>query len=393
MLEDRDSFTSFNEFVKQKSFEDDTWKYWIQFLFKDCFAYIGLYLAIRGSNWQLRLASLKLMAPLFSAFDRDVYQRIIPHHLTEIHHYPQHILQNLQAGGFTVSITGQHWHSVALDEAHEMGINKDLKLATTYPTPSYLQKTSLFFNYRIDAYKNFLHQLFPNKNNQSHSSSVIDDSKTSLQKEQNIKHMCAYINKSSLFSVQTTNHGVVNCFTSQKATHEQQHDMLHFREIGTESYLNFITHRILMITSTDQAPVRKKKILTMNKPKSTKRRVTRKEKEAKLVTKCLRRRLAWASRSNQSTHNLSDQYSIFPRALADEYGNPHKASKSTWKEKIRSRYKFAPSPVLLSAIPPGWIPQTVIIDAMFLINTTPLRRNKTITDFTSTLSPICSSSL
>ena len=197
--------------------------------------------------------------------------------------------------------------------------------------------------------------------------------------------MCTYINKSSLFSVQTTNRGVVNYFTSQKTTHEQQYDMLHFREIGTESYLNFITHRILMITSTDRAPVRKKKILTMNKPKSTKRRVTRKEKEAKLVTKCLRRRLAWASRSNQSTQNLSDQYSIFPRALADEYGNPHKASKSTWKKKIRSRYKFAPSPVLLSAIPPGWIPQTVIIDAMFLINTTPFRRNKTITDYSHLL--------
>ena len=74
LITDDEMETKFKEFIKQQSLQDDIWKFWSQFVFSDCFSYVGLYLAIRGGNWNLRVSSLKQMAPMFcQPFDRDYY--------------------------------------------------------------------------------------------------------------------------------------------------------------------------------------------------------------------------------------------------------------------------------------------------------------------------------
>ena len=40
---------------------------------------------------------------------------------------PRDVLKFFESGAFVCSITGKHMRSVALDEAHEMLVNKDLK--------------------------------------------------------------------------------------------------------------------------------------------------------------------------------------------------------------------------------------------------------------------------
>lgn len=39
----------FNKFILAQSEIDETWRFWSNFVFNDCFCYVGLFLAIRTS--------------------------------------------------------------------------------------------------------------------------------------------------------------------------------------------------------------------------------------------------------------------------------------------------------------------------------------------------------
>lgn len=62
------------------------------------------------------------MAPIFSAFDHFT---CIAQHLADVLTFPANVLNNLKQGCLSVSFTGNPWRSVAIDEAHEMAINKE----------------------------------------------------------------------------------------------------------------------------------------------------------------------------------------------------------------------------------------------------------------------------
>ena len=371
LLQETSSLTNFKEFVDQMAKKDKVWSLWADFVFVNCYSYIMLYLGVRGSNWSLRLAGLKRMAPLFAAFDRDTYERIIPRHLADLKSFPTHVIQCLKEGGFTVNVTGRRFHAVAFDEAHEMCINKDMKGAVTHPTQAYLQKTSLFFNCRIKAFKNLMHILFPEKfKGSEHHINIIDDTPCTQHWEENIQTMCGLIESSKLVSVQQENRGVVNIFSGQVATPEQSVDMMTFRQVGIVAYKQYITTRLIEMPSHINAPLRRQKLLTMSSTRAKKKRMTPKEQEAKQVIKCLRRRLQWCNENRVSFNSGEEQYSILPRALADEDGYPNKSNKSHWTEKLHHRYQSAQPSVIVSSLP--WLPQAVIIDAMFMLYTKPL---------------------
>ena len=139
---------NFIEFLKNKSQTSNNWKFWSQFVLQDGLAYVGMYLAIRGGNWNLRLACMKLMVPLFCAYDHMTYKRLISRQICDVLNLPTTILQSLSEGGFVASITGAQWHSVAIDEAHEMLINKSCKMSVVHPTEDYIHRISNYMPYR-----------------------------------------------------------------------------------------------------------------------------------------------------------------------------------------------------------------------------------------------------
>ncbi len=230
ILSDKKTFHQFLEYVHKQAELDDMWKFWYSFVFMEGLVYIQLYIAIRCQNWEKRVSSLKLMTPTFIAYDRTTYQKLIPHHLAELQKFPPSIMNKLKQG-FTVS-NGERGHAVAFDEAHDMCINKDMKMAIVRPTQSYLQKTSLFLRYRISAHKNLLAQLFPQYDSKPVRAGIVDRTPEIKAKEENIIAMTETINKTNLFITPVQeNRGLSNMFTSIKATPEQRHDLLKFRQL------------------------------------------------------------------------------------------------------------------------------------------------------------------
>ena len=149
------------------------------------------------------------------------------------------------------------------------------------------------------------------------------------------------------------------------------------------AYKQYITTRLIERPSHINAPLRRQKLLTMSSTRAKKKRMTPKEQEAKQVIKCLRHRLQWCNENCVPFDFGEEQYSMLPRALADEDGYPHKSNKSHWTEKLHHRYQSAQPSIIVSSLP--WLPQVVIIDAMYMIYTKPLRRTTTMADYSKFL--------
>ncbi len=84
-------YEEFNVFLERLCGLDDNWNFWNNFVFHDMLAYVGLYLGICGGLWDLRMASLKEMRPVFTAFDRLNYLKILPNHFAEVLNMPERI--------------------------------------------------------------------------------------------------------------------------------------------------------------------------------------------------------------------------------------------------------------------------------------------------------------
>ncbi len=106
-----------------------------------------------------------------------------------------------------------------------------------------------------------------------------------------------------------------------------------------------------------------------------KRKMNEKERELKDVTRYLRCRLEWC-RQTGHVYDPNEQYSVFHRALCDNQGTPYSSPKSTWIKKISSRYTM---PIIQNESP--WIPETVIIDAMYILHTRPMRTCSNIMEY------------
>lgn len=235
--------------------------------------------------------------------------------------------------------------------------NHDLKIAVVRPTQAYLQKTNFFFAYRIKAHSQLESQLFP----APQEPKLLDNTAFTKRWDDNIMNMRSLITEHNLFDSQCIR-SVVNAFTGKEATTGQAEDLLNARTIGEKHYRNYITHHIMRVPSVTNAPFRKARLLTMAPPKTTKTKLSQKEKEQRDTNKYLRRRLAWCNRTGQQ-YDEGEEYTLLPRALADADGQPHTGTKSNWTKSLQGRYDEPTHSPIVST--PPWFPQVAIVDAMF----------------------------
>ena len=242
-------FDEFKKFIQELAHTDSTWRFWIQFVFQDIAAYVGLFLAIRSGEWYLKTACIKQMAPVFTAFDHASYRKLISRHLADMLTMPQSVLTMFQQGAFIVSITGRTWHSVGIDEGHEMLINKACKMSIVRPSPDCVNRIARYLTYRTKALENLSTYLFPDdKKKREEVLSPLSKKPDDIKREHNISCQIKVITNSGLLEHVSTDRGLINPFTKKTATTQQSWDLLSFRDIGQREFLNHITFHILKKT-------------------------------------------------------------------------------------------------------------------------------------------------
>lgn len=163
-------FQNFQQFVDSRGSVNPTFKFWSNFCFRDVLNYVGLYMAIRSRDYNLRGACIRQLVPLFHALDRTNYLRVVPIHMATLKTCPSYIVKELEAGAFAVSLSGFDYQCVALDEAHEMGINKQVKMAMNATNPEGLSRLTHYLPFRSKVNANISSQLKLSTNhNTNHS--------------------------------------------------------------------------------------------------------------------------------------------------------------------------------------------------------------------------------
>ena len=166
----------------------DNNKFWKQFLFEDCLSYVGLFMSLRYRTWDLRMACLKKMVPLFTAYDHTCYERLIPRHLHDVFRLPDSLKSHFVRGAFSIRLKKKDWCGIALDECHEMKINKDCKLAITRPSKETMTHAANCLGFRAQMVNNLRTQVAPHEEDFNRECFV--STSRSRKSDANIRSMC-----------------------------------------------------------------------------------------------------------------------------------------------------------------------------------------------------------
>ena len=339
---------------------------------RDCFLYVTLYLSIRSGNWSLRNYSLHQIYNFFQISDSKYYFRLLPHHLADILTFPDYIIDHFKNGAFVSNITGTNWSSIALDEMHEMTINKDIKVAFTTPTVSNVKLKLIYLPYRTMVHKSDMQQLNPGR----YKLQQKEDSKQfNKDLESNIMvYTCIseFKKNSSLFQVINSNSDINeeplrHLLNGTVANTVQHDDLLGFHELGKQYFEDyckvFITKESTSFTGNTK-PSKYKKINNFQGSVNRKSRTWKQvEKHQKDIISVKNLQIDWANIHNIAPGEIHN-FVTCPAAIANHDLTPYKGTKSKAKVFLQKHY---PECFSIGTINNNNI-TCVVVDAMFMLH-------------------------
>ena len=102
------------------------------------------------------------------------------------------------------------------------------------------------------------------------------------------------------------NRGLVNKFTKKEANSVQEHDLMNFRLIGQQEFLQRVSAVILQNPSV-HAPNRKHRLQTFSERKIAKSRVTQLEKDKRLIITAMKRKMKFSQRTGKPIDRPGEQ--------------------------------------------------------------------------------------
>ena len=165
-------------------------------------------------------------------------------------------------GAFVVNISGREWHSVGIDEAHEMLINKQCKMAVVKPSGDFINRTASCLLHQTITLQHLKKELFPHAEDRKGTTKSLYSIKALDKKiETNIQSQISALSKASFLDTGGKNRGLINPFTGEKAENLKYHHLLNFRNIGDTEYQLRISYFNLQTPSTN-APNRRRALQT-----------------------------------------------------------------------------------------------------------------------------------
>lgn len=208
------------------------------------------------------------------------------------------MLNALNQGGFSISFRGRYAHNVAIDEAHEMAINKDCKEAITKPSGDYIKCVATFLPVSSKSLKNLDAKFFPWSSMSRHRWHTNCDmcytwcNKTGYKHPSTNKQTCL---RKPQFQPST----IIHIFSRKRVSRDVAEDLLTFCSIGQKEFERFVEYNILQAPGV-QVPKCRKRLCTFSECKPVAKRVSDVEKERKIQIECWKKRVVFACKTGKS---------------------------------------------------------------------------------------------